>query len=96
VSNAAILQLAACTPNFLIHEIMITDGSFRSKVSDEEVVYKDGFVMVPNKPGLGIEVDEEYIQTKPYVPRSLRHYTGTLTDIRPKDDTVYYFKGWCK
>jgi len=31
VSNAAILQLAACTPNFLIHEIMLTDGSFRSR-----------------------------------------------------------------
>ena len=75
---------------------MITDGSFRSKVTDEEVVYKDGFVMVPNKPGLGIEVDEEYIQTKPYAPRILRHYTGTLTDIRAKDDTVYYFKGWDK
>ena len=65
-------------------------------VTDEEAVYKDGFVMVPNKPGLGIEVDEEYIQTKPYAPRILRHYTGTLTDIRAKDDTIYYFKGWDK
>lgn len=94
VSNAAILQLAACTPNFLIHEIMVTDGSFRTSVTDEEINYEDGFILIPQGPGLGIEVDEEYIQTRPFVPRNLRHYTGTLTDIRPKDDTVYYFKGW--
>lgn len=94
VSNAAILQLAACTPNFLIHEIMITDGSFRSKITNEEVVYDNGCVEIPNKPGLGFELDEDLIQTRPYAPHLLRHYTGTLTDIRSKDDTVYYFKGW--
>jgi len=94
VSNAAILQLAACTPNFLIHEIMITDGTFRQNVTNEKVYYQDGFILVPDKPGLGIQVNEEYLKTRPYLPRNLRHYTGTLTDIRPKDDTVYYFKGW--
>ena len=80
--------------NFLIHEIMTTDGSFRADVTDEEVRYQDGFILVPDKPGLGIEVNEAFLSTRPYVPRNLRHYTGTLTDIRPKDDTVYYFKGW--
>ena len=94
MSNAAILQLAACTPNFLIHEILITDGTFRQNVTNEKVYYQDGFILVPDKPGLGIQVNEEYLKTRPYLPRNLRHYTGTLTDIRPKDDTVYYFKGW--
>ncbi|OQA84569.1 MAG: D-galactonate dehydratase [Lentisphaerae bacterium ADurb.Bin242] len=93
VSNAAILQLAACTPNFLIHEIMLTDGSFRKDFSDEEVVFEDGFLRIPDKPGLGIEIHEEAVQKHPYKPRNLRHYTGNLTDIRPKEDTVYYFKG---
>lgn len=93
ISNAAILQLAACTPNFLIHEIMLTDGSFRKDFTDEEVVFEDGFIRIPDKPGLGIEVNEEALANHPYKPRNLRHYTGNLTDIRPKDDTVYYFKG---
>lgn len=93
VSNAAILQLAATVPNFLIHEIMLTDGSFRKLVSNEEVIYEDGYVMINDKPGLGIDLNEEYISSRPYVPRNLRHYTGALTDIRPKGDTVYYFKG---
>ena len=93
VSNAAILQLAACVPNFFIHEIMLTDGSFRKKITNEEVLFKDGTIQIPEKPGLGIDVNIEEIEKRPYVPRNLRHYTGTLTDIRPKDDAVFYFKG---
>ena len=93
VSNAAILQLAACTPNFLIHEIMLTDGSFRKRITDECVEFDRGCIRIPNRPGLGIEVNESVLAEYPYKPRNLRHYTGNVTDIRPKGDTVYYFKG---
>lgn len=93
VSNAAILQLAATVPNFLIHEIMLTDCSFRLNVSNEEVFYEDGYIKIPDKPGLGIDLNEEVIKSRPYTPRNLRHYTGAVTDIRPKGDTIYYFKG---
>ena len=93
ISNAAILQLAACTPNFLIHEMMLTDGSFRKRITDEEVVFENGDLLIPDRPGLGIEVNEEVLAEYPYRPRNLRHYTGNVTDIRPKDDTVFYFKG---
>ena len=92
VSNAAILQLAATVPNFIIHEIMLTDGSFRKKITNEEVHFEDGYIIIPDKPGLGIDVNVEEVLKRPYTPRNLRHYTGTVTDIRPKDDTVYYFK----
>ena len=93
VSNAAILQLAAATPNFLIHEIMINDGSFRKKITNEEVVFEDGCILINDKPGLGIDVCVEEVEKRPYHPINLRHYTGALTDIRPKDDTIFYFKG---
>ncbi|OHD48398.1 MAG: mandelate racemase [Spirochaetes bacterium GWF1_41_5] len=93
VSNAAILQLAACVPNFLIHEIMLTDGAFRKNFSNEEIIYQDGCILIPDKPGLGIDLDEAELKKHPYVPRNLRHYTGAVTDIRSKDDCVYYFKG---
>ena len=92
VSNAAILQLAATVPNFIIHEIMLTDGSFRKKITNEEVHFEDGYIMIPDKPGLGIDVNIEEVLKRPYTPRNLRHYTGAVTDIRPKDDTIYYFK----
>ncbi|MBQ4160877.1 MAG: galactonate dehydratase [Clostridia bacterium] len=93
ISNAAILQLAATVPNFIIHEIMLTDGSFRKKITNEEVVFDDGYILIPDKPGLGIDVNIDEVLARPYTPRNLRHYTGTVTDIRPKDDTIYYFKG---
>ncbi len=92
ISNAAILQLAATVPNFFIHEIMLTDGSFRKSITTEEVHYEDGFIMIPNKPGLGIDVNVDEVVKRPYTPRNLRHYTGAVTDIRPKNDTFYYFK----
>ena len=93
ISNAAILQLAATVPNFLIHEIMLTDGSFRKKITNEKVVYENGFILIGDAPGLSIEINEDELVNYPYKPRNLRHYTGTLTDIRPKDDTVFYFEG---
>lgn len=93
ISNAAILQLAATVPNFCIHEIMLTDGAFRKKITSEEVVFEGGYILIPDKPGLGIEVNVEEVLKRPYTPRNLRHYTGAVTDIRPKNDTHYYFKG---
>ena len=93
ISNAAILQLAATTPNFLIHEMMLTDGSFRRLVTNENVKFEDGCLLIGDKPGIGIEVNEEEVLKRPYKPRNLRHYTGTLTDIRPSGDTYYYFDG---
>lgn len=93
ISNAAILQLAACTPNFLIHEMMLTDSAFRFDITNEEVEYNDGFLKIGDKPGLGIDVNVEEVLKRPYKPRNLRHYTGTLTDIRPKNDVIYYFNG---
>ena len=93
ISNAAILQLAATTPNFLIHEMMLTDGSFRRVVTNENVKFEDGYLLIGDKPGLGIDVNVEEVLKRPYTPRVLRHYTGTLTDIRPKGDTYYFFDG---
>ena len=93
ISNAAILQLASTVPNFHIHEIMLTDSRFRKAITNEEVVYEDGCILVPDKPGLGIDVNVDEVLARPYTPRILRHYTGTVTDIRPKGDCEYYFKG---
>jgi galactonate dehydratase len=47
-------------------------------------------MMIPDKPGLGIDINEEAIARHPYQPKDLRHYKGTLTDIRPPDATSYF------
>ena len=90
VANAATLQLAACCPNFSILEIMYSDVDWRKDVTNESLSYKDGYIAIPEKPGLGIEINEEACLNHPYQSHTLRHYTGALTDIRPAK-TEFYF-----
>ena len=90
IANAATLQLAACCPNFCILEIMYSDVEWRKFVTNENLSYENGRIKIPNKPGLGIELNEEECLKHPYVEHNLRHYTGALTDIRPAK-TEFYF-----
>ena len=90
VANAATLQLAASCPNFCILEIMYSDVEYRKDITTESLEYKDGFMKIPGRPGLGIEINEEECAKYPYRPHTLRHYTGALTDIRPPE-TAFYF-----
>lgn len=90
VANAATLNIAACCPNFSILEIMYSDVDYRKDLTNENLEYKDGYITIPDRPGLGIEINEEECLKHPYKPHTLRHYTGALTDIRPAK-TEFYF-----
>lgn len=90
VANAATLQLAGCCTNFSILEIMYSDVPWRADVTNEELKYEDGYIYVPDKPGIGIEINEEACLAHPYQPHTLRHYTGALTDIRPPESKFYF------
>ncbi len=89
VANAATLQLAACCQNFSILEIMYSDVTYRADVTDEQLTYKDGRIAIPDRPGLGITLNEEACLEHPYQVHTLRHYTGALTDIRPPETAFY-------
>ena len=43
-----------------------------------------------DRPGLGIELNEEAAKAHPKADHWLRYYAGTLTDIRPPDSVAYY------
>lgn len=90
IANAATLQLAAACPNFHILEIMYSDVEWRKDVVFESVEYEDGYIKIPDRPGLGIDINEEECLKHPYQPHALRHYVGTLTDIRP-EKTAFFF-----
>ncbi len=90
VANAATLQLAASCPNFCILEIMYSDVEYRGDITNEALEYNGGYIKIPDKPGLGIEINEEECMKHTYKPHTLRHYTGALTDIRPAK-TKFYF-----
>jgi galactonate dehydratase len=90
LSNAATLQLAACVPNFYMLETMFSDVPYRKDVASETVIFENGCMGIPDLPGLGVDINEEEIAKHPYIPRNLRHYAGTLTDIRPGDAQNYF------
>ncbi len=65
INLAAALQIDACIPNFAVQEFVhLGEGYLKNPF-----VVKDGFIELPTGPGLGIEVDEEYLQTIPLGPR---------------------------
>jgi galactonate dehydratase len=68
VALAASLQIACCTPNFLIQEQSIgihynTGAEVLDYLADPEVFrFHDGHLLRPTAPGLGIEVDEKAVR----------------------------------
>lgn len=92
VANAATLALGASTPGYCIHETMASDVPWRSEICNEEVKFADGFMYINNRPGLGVDINEEAIKRYPFKPKFLRHYIGTLTDIRPEGSKSYFSK----
>lgn len=93
VANAATLHIAASTPGFRILEICFTDVSWRKELTNERVVFDKGNILIPTGAGLGLEINEENCLKYPFQPIDLRHYKGTLTNIRPADHTSTYFEG---
>ncbi len=90
IAHAATLQLAACTSNFYLLETMATDVPWRKDLTTESLVFQDGYFEVTDRPGLGLELNEDVFADYPYQPRPLRHYRGDLTDIRPPEAVPYF------
>ncbi len=90
VANAATLQLAGNLPNYYLHETMSSDVPWRQEITNEAVDFSNGFMSIPDKPGLGIDIHEDAIRKYPFKPCDLRHYNGELTQIRPEDSKRYF------
>jgi len=66
VVGAANIQLATCTPNFLILESIERWGGFHARLLKTPIAWEDGYVIPPTAPGLGVELDEEVALANPY------------------------------
>jgi galactonate dehydratase len=63
------VHLAACIPNFLVLEYTPDDRSPRKDViKGEPILVKDGYLPIPDKPGWGYEINEEWIKSHPGKP----------------------------
>jgi galactonate dehydratase len=73
IVGAANIQIATCSPNFLILESIETWGGFHSDILKTPIQFEDGHVIPPTAPGLGVELNEEVARANPY--------TGTMLHL---------------
>jgi len=66
IEAGANIQLAACIPNFLVLESIQTFGGFHAELLKKPIRWEDGYVIPPEEPGLGVELDEEVALAHPY------------------------------
>jgi 2-dehydro-3-deoxyphosphogalactonate aldolase len=82
VVGAANIQLATCSPNFLIQESILDWSGFHSELLMKPIQWEDGYIIPPTEPGLGIELNEEVALRHPYTGNAL-HLDMTHHPIHP-------------
>jgi galactonate dehydratase len=84
VSTAACLQLAACIPNFALQEYPRGEAEPpKSEIIKSPLQVEDGFLIIPETPGIGIELAEDAQERYPYKPRAVHtrlHVDGSVVD----------------
>ena len=66
VVGAANIQIAACSPNFLILESIQQWGGFHAQILKVPIQWQEGYVIPPVSPGLGVELNEAVALQHPY------------------------------
>jgi L-alanine-DL-glutamate epimerase-like enolase superfamily enzyme len=66
IVGAANIQLATCSPNFLILEGIETWDGFHAALLDKPVNWQNGYVIPSTEPGLGVTLNEAVAREHPY------------------------------
>jgi L-alanine-DL-glutamate epimerase-like enolase superfamily enzyme len=66
IVGAANIQIATCSPNFLILESIQRWGGFHAQLLKKPIVWEDGYVIPSTAPGLGVELNEAVALAHPY------------------------------
>ena len=84
IEGAANIQISACSPNFLILEIIEQWGGFHGDLLKKPIRWDDGYVIPPTEPGLGVELNEDVALAHPYTGTQL-HLVPTFHPMTPPD-----------
>ncbi len=69
IAGSASIQLDTCSPNFLLQEGIRDWKGFQGEILKEPVRWEKGYIIPPDKPGLGVELNEEVALKNPYIER---------------------------
>jgi 2-dehydro-3-deoxyphosphogalactonate aldolase len=81
VEAAANIHLGVSTPNFLIQESIEQMGGFAAEILKSPLVWQDGFLLPPESPGLGVELDDDVIARHPYTGDRLHLEMGAGEEL---------------
>ena len=68
VGLAATIQVSAAIPNFLITEYFVNLEELGNDIAKKPFEVHNGYIQLPDTPGLGIDLDEERLSAYPYQP----------------------------
>ena len=71
VSTAACVQIDACIPNFVLQEYTGKDKPPKSEMVKEPLRLEKGYLEIPDRPGIGVEINDEFFATHEYSPRPI-------------------------
>ena len=84
VSSAACLHLNLACPNFGVQEQPRKPGTSMTNVFPVQIAWEDGYLLPPDRPGLGVEFDREAAKKHPFQPqggrRPLCRLDGSFTN----------------
>jgi 2-dehydro-3-deoxyphosphogalactonate aldolase len=66
VAAAAAIQLDVCSPNFIRQEYNFT--GIEADLFKKPITFDRGYIIPPTEPGLGIELNEDYVLEHRYLP----------------------------
>ncbi len=61
IGAAASIQLAASSPNFLIHEAIVDFSGFYAEILKTPLRFEDGYLIPSDEPGLGVELNLDVV-----------------------------------
>ena len=76
IVGAANIQLATCSPNFLILEGIERWTGFQAELLDKPVTWQDGYVIPSSQPGLGVSLNEAVARAHPWEGNDLHLEMG--------------------
>jgi len=79
VATACHIQLAASTSNWDVQGYVREDRQPWTDVVKSINVLKNGYLEIPETPGIGVELNMDYLKTAPYVPFGSKFGHGALT-----------------
>ena len=85
VCTAASLQVAACIPNLALVEYPSGEDEFPKRDMVTGIAEHDGqgYLLIPDRPGIGVELKPDARAKVPYVPREVHtrlHVDGSVVD----------------